>query len=69
LRHRMKGTAAAGNVQAKTGALTGVTSLSGYVTTKDGEQLLFSVIINNYLSDKTVEVLDAIAITLANHQQ
>ena len=69
LRHRMKGTAAAGNVQAKTGALNGVTALSGYVTTKDGELLIFSIMVNNYLSDKTVEVLDAIAITLANYQK
>lgn len=69
LRHRMKGTVAAGNVQAKTGALNGVTALSGYVTTKDGELLIFSVMVNNYVSDKTVEVLDAIAIRLANYQK
>ncbi|MBO0601741.1 D-alanyl-D-alanine carboxypeptidase/D-alanyl-D-alanine-endopeptidase [Sporosarcina sp. E16_3] len=69
LRYRMKGTAAAGNVQAKTGALNGVTALSGYVTTKDGELLIFSIMVNNYLSDKTVEVLDTIAITLANYQK
>lgn len=69
LRHRMKGTAAEGNVQAKTGALNGVAALSGYVTTKDGELLIFSVMVNNYLSDRTVEVLDAIAITLANYRK
>ena len=69
LRSRMKGTAAAGNVQAKTGALNGVAALAGYVTTKDGELLVFSVMVNNYLSDKTVEVLDAIAITLAKYQE
>jgi len=68
LRHRMKGTVAAGNVQAKTGALNGVTALSGYVTTKDGEILIFSIMINNYLSDTTPEILDRIAIALANHQ-
>ncbi|MBO0588688.1 D-alanyl-D-alanine carboxypeptidase/D-alanyl-D-alanine-endopeptidase [Sporosarcina sp. E16_8] len=68
LRNRMKGTAAAGNVQAKTGALNGVTALSGYVTTKDGEMLTFSIMINNYLNDTTPEILDRIAITLANYQ-
>jgi len=68
LRHRMKGTVAAGNVQAKTGALNGVTALSGYVTTKDGEILTFSIMINNYLNDTTPEILDRIAITLANYQ-
>jgi len=68
LRNRMTGTTAAGNVQAKTGALNGVTALSGYVTTKDGEILTFSIMINNYLSDTTPEILDRIAIALANHQ-
>ncbi len=68
LRNRMKGTAAVGNVQAKTGALTGVTALSGYVQTKDGETLTFSIMVNNYLSDTVNEVLDDIAITLANYQ-
>lgn len=69
LRNRMKGTAAAGNVQAKTGALNGVSALSGYVKTKDGGTLVFSVMTNNYLSDKSVEVLDEIAIKLAEYQQ
>ncbi|MBE1553343.1 D-alanyl-D-alanine carboxypeptidase/D-alanyl-D-alanine-endopeptidase [Sporosarcina limicola] len=68
LRNRMKGTAAMGNVQAKTGALNGVTALSGYVKTKDGETLIFSIMVNNYLNDRTTEVLDNIAITLANYQ-
>ena len=68
LRNRMKGTAAAGNVQAKTGALNGVTALSGYVKTKDGEKLAFSIMINNYLNDTTPEILDRIAIILANYQ-
>lgn len=68
LRNRMKGTAAAGNVQAKTGALNGVTALSGYVKTKDGEKLAFSIMINNYLNDTTPEILDRIAIILASYQ-
>ena len=68
LRHRMKGTVAAGNVRAKTGALNGVTALSGYVETKDGETLIFSIMVNNYLSDSITDVLDEIAIALANAQ-
>lgn len=68
LRHRMKGTVAAGNVRAKTGALNGVTALSGYVETKDGETLIFSIMVNNYLSDTINEVLDDIAIALTNVQ-
>jgi len=40
--------AAAGNVRAKTGTMTNVRNLSGYVTTKDGELLAFSFLCNNY---------------------
>lgn len=69
LRGRMTGTAAEGNVKAKTGTLNGVTSLSGYVETKDDETLIFSVIINNHLDETTYEVLDQIAVILANHQE
>ncbi|WP_203248340.1 D-alanyl-D-alanine carboxypeptidase/D-alanyl-D-alanine endopeptidase [Sporosarcina beigongshangi] len=67
LRSRMKGTAAEGNVRAKTGSLNGVAALSGYVETKSGETLIFSIMVNNYLSDSINEVLDKIAITLANY--
>lgn len=68
LRNRMKGTAAEGNVQAKTGALNGVTALSGFVTTSDGGKLIFSIMINNYLSESTYEVMDKIAVALSNYK-
>lgn len=66
LRYRMKGTAAAGNVKAKTGTLNGVTSLAGYVETKGGEELIFTMIINNHLDDTAYELLDQIAVMLAS---
>jgi D-alanyl-D-alanine carboxypeptidase/D-alanyl-D-alanine-endopeptidase (penicillin-binding protein 4) len=44
----LKGTAAEGNVKAKSGSLGSVRSYSGYVTTKSGVDLCFSFIFNNY---------------------
>ncbi|ARI77838.1 D-alanyl-D-alanine carboxypeptidase/D-alanyl-D-alanine endopeptidase [Halobacillus mangrovi] len=67
LRYRMGDTAAEDNVRAKTGSLTGVTSLSGYVTSADGEELIFSVLLNNYLGS-VQEIEDEIAVTLAEYE-
>ncbi len=44
LRKRMKGTFAHGNVRAKTGAVTGVSALAGYLTAANGHTLCFSII-------------------------
>ncbi|AVR00969.1 D-alanyl-D-alanine carboxypeptidase/D-alanyl-D-alanine-endopeptidase [Oceanobacillus iheyensis] len=70
LRNRMTEEPAKGNVTAKTGSLTGVSTLSGYVTSADGEELIFSIMINNYLgsSSGARAIEDDIATTLAEHQ-
>jgi D-alanyl-D-alanine carboxypeptidase/D-alanyl-D-alanine-endopeptidase (penicillin-binding protein 4) len=44
LEKRMRGTVAQGNVRAKTGTLTGISSLAGYCTAANGHQLCFSII-------------------------
>jgi D-alanyl-D-alanine carboxypeptidase/D-alanyl-D-alanine-endopeptidase (penicillin-binding protein 4) len=43
LRNRMKGTAAAGNVRAKTGTVTCVSALAGYCTADNGHELCFAI--------------------------
>jgi serine-type D-Ala-D-Ala carboxypeptidase/endopeptidase (penicillin-binding protein 4) len=48
LRNRMKGTKAENNVHAKTGSVGYVRSLSGYVTSADGEMFVFSMLCNHF---------------------
>jgi D-alanyl-D-alanine carboxypeptidase/D-alanyl-D-alanine-endopeptidase (penicillin-binding protein 4) len=63
---RMRGTPAEGNAVAKTGSIANVRSLSGYVKTRNGETLAFSIIANdfvipaatvNWIADLAVEIL------------
>ena len=49
LENRMKGSAAYRKVTAKTGSLTGVSTLSGYVKARNGHLLAFSVMIQNFV--------------------
>jgi serine-type D-Ala-D-Ala carboxypeptidase/endopeptidase (penicillin-binding protein 4) len=68
LRTRMRGTPAEGNLRAKTGSLSSVASLSGYVTTAAGEHLVFSMMLNNYPDAAALrrDSIDAIAVLLAS---
>lgn len=68
LRNRFKGTVAENNLRAKTGTLSTAVSLSGYVTTAAGEDLIFSIIVNNYPEDTNpvTVCIDPIALLLAS---
>ena len=67
LENRMKDTPAAGKVRAKTGSMTNVRSLAGYVTTRDGESLAFAITANNFESGASpvIAAMDQIAVKLA----
>ena len=68
LQNRLRGTAAQGNVHAKTGDISGARTLSGYVTTKDGERLVFVLMANHFtVPSRVVDVAaDHIVERLAN---
>ena len=51
LRNRMKNKLFQGNVKAKTGTLTNVSALSGFVKSKNDQTLIFSIILN-HLNDE-----------------
>ena len=69
LKSRMKGTPAENNVHAKTGTLSQVRALSGYVTGRSGTLYVFSLLMNNFpgsarsageVQDRFVEALAAL---------
>lgn len=55
LKNRFKNTAAQGIVQAKTGTVSGVNSLSGYVDSPNYETVVFSIIVNQ--SDRPAKMM------------
>ncbi len=48
LEHRMKSKELKGRIVAKTGSLSHVTALSGYIDRKGGKRYAFSILVNNY---------------------
>ncbi|HUQ21099.1 MAG TPA: D-alanyl-D-alanine carboxypeptidase/D-alanyl-D-alanine-endopeptidase [Gemmatimonadaceae bacterium] len=70
LRTRMVGTRAAGNMRAKTGTLQFVRSLSGYITDIDGDQLVFSLLHNHFITsvNNVSEFQNQVGALLANYR-
>jgi D-alanyl-D-alanine carboxypeptidase/D-alanyl-D-alanine-endopeptidase (penicillin-binding protein 4) len=71
LANRLKGTAAEHRLRAKTGSMSQVRTLSGYITTGDDEPLVFSILANNF--DTTADVInratDAMLVKLAEFKR
>jgi D-alanyl-D-alanine carboxypeptidase/D-alanyl-D-alanine-endopeptidase (penicillin-binding protein 4) len=66
LLHRMRGTAAAGRCQAKTGTLVGVSNLAGYCSAANGDLLAFAVFDDGIGVEAAHSVQDGAAIALAS---
>jgi serine-type D-Ala-D-Ala carboxypeptidase/endopeptidase (penicillin-binding protein 4) len=65
---RLHGTRAEGNALAKTGSIANVRSLSGFVKTRDGETLVFSILANDFIiPSATINMIADLGVeTLAN---
>ena len=70
LRYRLNRGPSNGNVRAKTGSLSHVSALSGYVETADGRPLAFSIMCNNFTvdSDEIEAAIDAVVALLARYR-
>lgn len=70
LERRMRDTAATNNLRGKTGTLSYVNALSGYVTTKHGYVVIFSLMGNNYVGPgrDVTGVFDQIGALLADYE-
>jgi len=67
LEERMRGTAAEGRCQAKTGTLEGVSNIAGYCNAIDGHLLEFAFFDDGIELDKAHAIQDAMTIALASY--
>jgi D-alanyl-D-alanine carboxypeptidase/D-alanyl-D-alanine-endopeptidase (penicillin-binding protein 4) len=68
---RLRGTRAEGNAIAKTGSISNARSLSGFVKTRDGEMIVFSILANDFVipSSTITRMADLAVETLANFKR
>lgn len=70
LQDRFKDANMLGRVRAKTGSLSHVNSLSGFVTTMKGQRVVFSIFVNNHnlAGHTSLDTIDAIVAAIADDQ-
>ena len=70
LENRMRKTSAFKNVHAKTGTLSGVSCISGYVEAKNNHQLAFSIMMQNFVGSSKLarDLQDDICEILSQHK-
>lgn len=68
LRRRMIGSRAEHAVQAKTGSMNNVSTLAGYVSTRDGETLAFAIMMGNFIAPPSMaqNLQDLVCMRLAS---
>jgi D-alanyl-D-alanine carboxypeptidase/D-alanyl-D-alanine-endopeptidase (penicillin-binding protein 4) len=67
LENRLRNTPAESNIRAKTGTMTNIRSLAGYVRSRDREPLAFVIMVNNFegTGQQAQAAVDEIAVALA----
>ena len=72
LLERMQDPSLKGKIRAKPGTMTGISSLSGYATTQDGDVLAFSIMLNGFTKSQEqykTQIEDRICGVLVNHSE
>jgi len=70
LKNRLKGTIAEKRAIAKTGSMSGVNTLAGYVTAQNGHKIAYSIMTNGvYKSKYASNLQDQIVVLLTSHPQ
>jgi D-alanyl-D-alanine carboxypeptidase/D-alanyl-D-alanine-endopeptidase (penicillin-binding protein 4) len=67
LSERMRGTAASGRCEAKTGTLIGVSNLAGYCQSEGGDIIAFALFTDGIETERAHTIQDNMAITLARY--